>query len=137
MSEVVKLEAGSMGRVAYARIAPNKDICEGVEELCQLHGFQNAFVRGGLGSLVDGCLGRLNGSVTHVSGPAVEIVSLAGEVRTDPYGVIKASLTGVVADTSGKIYGGPFVRNRNLVCVTLEITLEEWLPWSSLTNTDT
>jgi uncharacterized protein len=136
MSEVVKLEAGSMGRVAYARIAPNKDICEGVEELCKLHGFQNAFVRGGLGSLVDACLGRLNGSVTHVVGPAVEIVSLAGEARTNSEGQVRANLTGVVADPSGKIYGGPFIRDRNLVCVTLEITLEEWLPWSSHTNAE-
>jgi uncharacterized protein len=125
-----------MGRVAYARIAPNEDVCKGIEELCRTQGFENAFVRGGLGSLIDACLGRLDGTVTCVSGPAVEIVSLAGEVRSQPSGELIASLTGVVAAPSGTIFGGPFISGRNLVCVTLEVTLEEWLPWSTHCSDD-
>ena len=50
-----------MGRVAYARIAPNEDLIQGVEKLCLAEGFKNAFVRGALGSLVDACLGTLDG----------------------------------------------------------------------------
>ncbi len=33
-----------------------------------------------------------------------------------------------VADTEGRVYGGPFVAGANTVCVTFEVTLEEWLP---------
>ena len=40
------VESGSMGRVAYARIAPNEDLVLGVEKLCLAEGFRNAFVRG-------------------------------------------------------------------------------------------
>lgn len=122
------VEKGSMGRVAYARIAPNEDLVLGVEKLCLAEGFRNAFVRGALGSLVDACLDTRSGEVIEIRGPAVEIVSLAGEVRAQPDGSVRASLTGVVADTDGTVYGGPFVAGANPVCMTFEVTIEEWLP---------
>ena len=96
------VESGSMGRVAYARIGPNEDLVQGVEKLCLAEGFRNAFVRGALGSLVDACLYTRDGGYRHVSGPAVEIVSLAGEVRAQPDGSLTASLSGVVADPQGR-----------------------------------
>jgi predicted DNA-binding protein with PD1-like motif len=128
MAEITLVEEGRMGRVAYARIAPNEDLVQSVEKLCVAEGFRNAFVRGALGSLVDACLGKQNGDCQIVSGPAVEIVSLAGEVRTQTDGSVRAPLAGVVADRSGTVYGGPFVAGQNLVCMTFEVTLEEWLP---------
>lgn len=130
MSEPIAsiVENGSMGRVAYARIAPNEDLVLGVEKLCLAEGFRNAFVRGALGSLVDGCLGTLDGQCVQIPGPAVEIVSLAGEVRSNPDGSLSAALTGVVADPLGNVYGGPFVAGANPICMTFEVTLEEWLP---------
>lgn len=117
-----------MGRVAYARIAPNEDLVQGVEKLCLVTGFSNAFVRGALGSLVDGCVGTRDGKLRHVKGPAVEVVSLAGEVRRCDDGSLKAVLSGVIADPEGNVFGGPFVAGLNPICVTFEITLEEWLP---------
>lgn len=122
------VESGSMGRVAYARIGPNEDLVQGVEKLCLAEGFRNAFVRGALGSLVDACLYTRDGGYRHVSGPAVEIVSLAGEVRAQPDGSLTASLSGVVADPQGQVHGGPFVPGANPICMTFEVTLEEWLP---------
>jgi predicted DNA-binding protein with PD1-like motif len=127
MCDVV-VEKGKMGRVAYARIAPNEDLVQGVEKLCLSQGFRNAFVRGALGSLVDACLGRMDGQCIQINGPAVEIVSLAGEVRSNPDGSLRAALTGVVADTEGRVYGGPFIAGSNPICMTFEVTLEEWLP---------
>lgn len=122
------VEAGRMGRIAYARIAPNEDLVGGVEKLCLAEGFRNAFVRGALGSLVDACLEASDGSIIQISGPAVEIVSIAGEVRSQPDGSLAASLSGVVADPEGEIRGGPFVAGGNPICMTFEVTLEEWLP---------
>ena len=122
------VEAGSMGRVAYARIAPNEDLVKGVENLCLAYGFKNAFVRGALGSLVDACLTKADGSWQQVKGPAVEIVSLAGEVREQADGSVCAALSGVVADTQGTVYGGLFAPGFNPICMTFEVTLEEWLP---------
>ncbi len=128
MNDASVVENGSMGRVAYARIAPNEDLVFGVEKLCMAEGFKNAFVRGALGSLVDACLDTLDGSYVQIKGPAVEIVSLAGEVRSKDDGSLNASLTGVVADTNGNVYGGPFVAGSNPICMTFEVTLEEWIP---------
>ena len=125
------VESGTMGRVAYARIAPNEDLVKGVENLCLSHGFKNAFVRGALGSLVDACLTQRDGSWQQVKGPAVEIVSLAGEVRQQADGSVSAALSGVVADTQGTIYGGLFTAGFNPICMTFEVTLEEWLPSKS------
>jgi predicted DNA-binding protein with PD1-like motif len=128
MAEMRSVERGRMGRVAYGRIAPNEDLVHSVEKLCAAEGFRHAFVRGALGSLVDACLARSDGSSFEVRGPAAEVVSLAGEVRPQPDGSLQAALTGVVADHDGRVYGGPFVAGANLVCVTFEVTLEEWLP---------
>lgn len=128
MSEFRSVESGRMGRVAYGRIAPNEDLVQSVEKLCLAQGFRNAFVRGALGSLVDACLEKADGSCLVVRGPAAEVVSLAGEVRAQPDGSLKAALTGVVADAQGHVFGGPFVAGANPVCVTMEVTLEEWLP---------
>jgi predicted DNA-binding protein with PD1-like motif len=130
MSSSSVVQSGTMGRIAYARIAPNEDLVLSVEKFCLVEGFKNAFVRGALGSLVDACLGTLNGRVIQIKGPAVEIVSLAGEVRSSNDGSICASLTGVVADSEGNISGGPFVAGSNPICMTFEVTLEEWLPAS-------
>ncbi len=126
--EPMVVEAGAMGRVAYARIAPNEDLVQGVEKLCLAEGFRNAFVRGALGSLVDGCMVTRDGRFVHIPGPAVEIVSLAGEVRAQPDGSVRAALTGVVADPEGNVYGGPFAPGFNPICMTFEVTLEEWIP---------
>ncbi|MFJ2988667.1 PPC domain-containing DNA-binding protein [Collimonas sp. NPDC087041] len=128
MNDATVVENGAMGRVAYARIAPNEDLVLGVEKLCLAEGFRHAFVRGALGSLVDACLGTLDGKCVQVKGPAVEIVSLAGEVRSNDDGTLSAALTGVVADTEGNVFGGPFVAGANPICMTFEVTLEEWLP---------
>ena len=128
VASTTSVETGSMGRVAYARIAPNEDLVQGVEKLCLAEGFQHAFVRGALGSLVDACVGTLDGGRQYIRGPAVEIVSLAGEVRLQADGSLSAALSGVVADPQGCIFGGPFVAGANPICMTFEVTLEEWLP---------
>lgn len=131
MNKLTSIETGTMGRVAYARIGPNEDLIQSVEKLCLSEGFKNAFVRGALGSLVDACLSRNDGTLQQIEGPAVEIVSLAGEVRIQEDGSLKASLSGVVADPVGDVYGGLFVSGLNMICMTLEITLEEWIPTTS------
>lgn len=128
MRDDVHIENGNMGRIAYARMAPNEDLVRGVEKLCLREGFRNAFVRGALGSLVDACLTRQDDTWQQIQGPAVEIVSIAGEVRTQDDGTLKARLSGVVADPEGNVHGGVFVAGFNPICVTFEITLEEWLP---------
>ncbi len=130
MAEAARVETGTMGRVAYGRLAPSEDLVQGVEKLCLSLGMRHAFVRSALGSLVDACLDAPgdSGECIVVRGPAIEVLTLHGEVRPQADGALRAQLHGVVVDTDGRIHGGPFVAGANPVCVTFEVTLEEWLP---------
>lgn len=122
------VESGKTGRIAYVRIAPNEDLVGAVEMFCKTEGFRHAFVRGSLGSLIDACLGGVDGALQQIGGPAVEILSIGGEVRPRADGSLGVALSGVVADAQGLLYGGPFVAGHNPVLMTFELTLEEWVP---------
>lgn len=120
------VQSGKLGRLVVARLKPNEDLVESAEALCVAHGIHTAVVRGGLGSLIDGnllYLGRGGMKSVHVAGPGVEILSISGEVRAGA-----TQLQGVVADADGKLYAGRMERGRNLSFITIELTLQEWLP---------
>ncbi|WP_051356578.1 PCC domain-containing protein [Azorhizobium doebereinerae] len=119
-------ESGQTGRILYARVRPNEDLVHTIEKLCLQHGFADAVVRGSLGSLSQCCLELHTGVRIDVPGPAVEMLTLMGEVRSTD-GAPYAQLSGTVADPEGRIFAGRFVAGRNPVCITFEITLEEWL----------
>lgn len=127
MSGPAKIEHGRTGRILYARIRPNEDLVSAVEKICLREGLTRGFLRGSLGSLTDATLAQPSGREDFLEGPAVEVVSLSGEVRPDAAGNPVANLSGVVLDPAGRVSAGRFVRGQNPVCVTFELTLEEWL----------
>ena len=128
MTEPVQIEAGRIGKVVYTRMAPNEDLVQGIEKVCIAQGLRHALVRSGLGSLVDACLDLPGGTRQLVTGPAVEVLSLFGEVRAQGDGTLRADLSGVVVDAAGHVTSGVFVAGANPVFATFEVTLEEWLP---------
>ena len=123
-----QIEQGTYGRTISMRVAPNEDIAEVIEKACAAHGITHAAVRSGLGSLIDACLETGGESVVEIQGPAVELLTLLGEVRPDAQGQPRARLSGTVGDTSGGVFGGRFVSGRNRICVTAEVVFQEWLP---------
>lgn len=127
MSTTPEIETGTTGRIVYARVRPNEDLVQGIEKICLLEGIRRCFLRGSLGSLNDACVSLSDETVHLLRGPAVEVVGISGEVRPDADGNPVAHVTGVLAEPSGRICGGRFVRGQNPVCVTFEIVLEEWL----------
>lgn len=121
-----RVQSGRLGRLVVARLKPNEDIIDSAEALCASHGITLAVVRGGLGSLIDGelqYLGREGMREIHVPGPGVEILSISGEVAAGD-----SRLQAVVADADGNIFAGRLQRGRNLSFITVELTLQEWLP---------
>lgn len=128
MQNIVSSESGRTGKIVYARIAPNEDLVVSIEKICLSERISNAFIRGGVGSLVDACIYTFENKYVTVKGPAIEILNLVGEVRPGAAGSLNASVSGVVADTEGKVYGGHFVAGLNPICITAEVTLEEWIP---------
>ena len=114
--------------MVYGRMAPNEDLVQGLQAICRAQGVRHALVRVGLGSLVDACLQVPSGREIFVEGPAVEVLSLFGELRTDAHGQCTAELCGVVVNAAGQVHSGRFVPGHNPVFATFEVTLEEWLP---------
>lgn len=127
MSIAASFEAGSLGRIAVMRIRPNEDLVTAVEAACREHRLAHAIVRSAVGSLVDAVL-EAGDRTLEVAGPGIEILTLAGEVRSDKVGVPEADLRGTIADGRAQVYGGRFRRGANPICITLELVLQEWLP---------
>ena len=115
------------GRVASVRLGPNEDIVESLEQAGAQLGFRRALVRGGLGSLIDAAFEGTGGEPRRIEGPAVEILSMSGEISLEQ-GVEAAGIWGVVGDPTGAVWAGRFVRGLNLVCITVEAVLEELVP---------
>lgn len=121
-----EVQSGQLGRLVVARLKPNEDIIDSAEALCASHGIACAVVRGGLGSLIDGelhYLGRQGMQAIHVPGPGVEILSISGEIVAG-----QSRLQAVLADADGNLFAGRLQRGRNLSFITVELTLQEWLP---------
>ena len=127
----IQVEEGTLGKLVMARLKPNQDLTESVEALCRQYGMHTAIVRGAIGSLIDAHLeyATPNGwREMEINGPGVEILNVFGEIG---FGGVKPHanpLQGVVADVEGKIFAGRFVRGTNLSFITIEITLQEWIP---------
>lgn len=112
------------GRLATVRLGPNQDLVEGLQQAAAELGFERALVRSGLGSLNDAAIQNGDGDVRVLKGPAVEILTLSGEIALAD-DASSVGVSGVVGETDGSVWAGKFVAGRNLVCVTAEIIIEE------------
>ncbi|MGP6190848.1 MAG: PPC domain-containing DNA-binding protein [Vulcanimicrobiaceae bacterium] len=116
------------GRVASVRLGPNEDLIEGLDQAAARLGFRRALVRSGLGSLIDVTYQDEAGALRRISGPAVEVLSMSGEISLDDEDAGRAvGVSSIVADPSGAVWAGRFARGKNPVCVTIEAVLEEIL----------
>jgi predicted DNA-binding protein with PD1-like motif len=115
------------GRVASVRVAPNQDLIEALDQAAAQLGFRRALVRSGLGSLIDATFVGAGGKPRRIEGPAVELLSLSGEISLEENGVEPAGVSGVVGDPTGAVWAGRFARGLNPVCITIEAVLEELL----------
>ncbi len=131
MSSNAQIESGHFGRIITARVRPNEDLVESIETLCASEGITQAEIRSCVGSLMDANLAIGAGDQKRheeVKGPGLEITISNGVVRPDDTGIPRATLRGLVANGAGEAYAGEFVPGRNLVFVTLEVVLQEWVP---------
>jgi predicted DNA-binding protein with PD1-like motif len=107
-------------RCILARLKPNVDLIEGIEEVCRRHDIRHALVRSGVGSIVgtefeDGRVIREH---------PTEMLVLGGQVAPDRSGQPHADLSIAVADTRGDLHEGKPVRGRNPVLICFELVLE-------------
>jgi len=128
MTDLVTFLPGRFGRVAVVRLRPNQDISTALELACIEAGLRGAILRAALGSLNDAVYRSADGSTRTVTGPGLEIVSLTGQLVPKEDGGVHADLTATVADRDGNLSGGRLVSGCNIICITAEIVLQEWLP---------
>jgi len=126
MSRSTILEVNT-GRVASVRLGPNEDLVEALDQAAAQLGFRRALVRSGLGSLIDATFVGAEGRPRRIDGPAVELLSLSGEISVEEDGIEPAGISGIVGDPTGAVWAGRFARGLNPVCITIEAVLEELL----------
>jgi predicted DNA-binding protein with PD1-like motif len=126
MTNPTTIEEGRLGRIYIVRLKPNQDLTEGVEAACKAEGLRHGILRSGIGSLNDASF-DLGERRLRVEGPGLEILSLTGEIRFDANGNPTARLSGTVCDAEGRIKGGRFRRGENIVCITAELMIQEWV----------
>ena len=126
MSGEVSVRSGQPGRLCLIRLRPNQDLSEGIEAACAENGMTQAVVRSAIGSLNDASFDA-GGKRVLVEGPGLEILTLTGEVSPNAEGMPRANLSGTVCDSEGAVRGGSFRRGENIICITLELVLQEWI----------
>ncbi|ELB92063.1 hypothetical protein Rwratislav_16075 [Rhodococcus wratislaviensis IFP 2016] len=111
-------------RSVVARIHPNVDIVAAVEDLAETHGFDNAVVRGKIGSFIGATLTQGTQIIT-APGPATEVMYLDGSITRDSDGRARAELSCAAVAIDGNVYTGSLVRGHNPVAMTFELALSE------------
>jgi predicted DNA-binding protein with PD1-like motif len=130
MDSDVVVESGHYGRLVVARLKPNQDLVESLENKCLEQGIGRAIIRGVVGSLIDACLERGHGNTIReqpIPGPGVEILNVFGEIDLRDPASPNTVLSGIVADTKGQMFAGRFRRGANLSFITIEASLQEWV----------
>lgn len=119
------------GRVVAARFVCNDDLVTGFEDICREHGIKQGVIKGGLGSLFKSTLEVMTDRgiprAVNVEGFAVEILSMNGHIYQKPDGGTGIDLFGMVANNTGQVYAGRFVKGASPVCITIEAMVQEWL----------
>jgi predicted DNA-binding protein with PD1-like motif len=107
-------------RIAIARLKPNQDLLQGIEEACRENGFSNAIVRGSVGSII-GAEFEEGHQVTNIE---TEIMVQHGFVKSGADG-LRAQLDIALADRYGTVSSGRLKRGHNPVLICFELVLEE------------
>ncbi len=103
-------------RALVLRVRPNEDVVAAITAACREHGFAQAVLRGGVGSLVSPRFAEGTGT----DDIATELLVTGGGV-TAAGGAVSVAL----ADMQGRVHAGQVMREANATCITCELVLEE------------
>ncbi len=107
-------------RCILARLKPNVDLIEGIEDVCRRHQVASGRVHSGVGSIVGAEFedGRI------VREHPTEILALTGRVTPDHEGQPRVDLSIALVDTNGELHQGKPLRGRNPILICFELVLE-------------
>jgi predicted DNA-binding protein with PD1-like motif len=129
----VKSALGTVGRMASARILPNTDILEGIEEVCHQYDIKYGVVH---------CIGsfrKVGYQYLEINTNSV-INAAYGDIISKPHPTELLSATGIICqcegkydihmhavlcDTDGKISGGHLSKGQNIALTTIDTVIIE------------
>ena len=131
-----------IGRILTMRLGPGEDLLRGILESCQKHGFQNAALLSGIGSLKE--VRVFNESLMSTAGQEIvygyeqeprawggrqgvmELCSVKGFIHTDKFGKFEHHFHVTFSNSAGAVLGGCLAEG-SLVNLTAEIVVGELL----------
>jgi predicted DNA-binding protein with PD1-like motif len=108
------------GRGLVVRIRPNQDLCMALETLCAAQGWNEAVIRGGVGSLIGARFDDGRAVVPEIT----EVYVRHGSVARGADGRPVADVEVTMVDPTGAISSGRLARGDNPVLVTFELVLQ-------------
>lgn len=129
----VETVTSKLSEVIVARIYPENDLLQGVEDICRQHQITSGTVVSGFGTLshtsfvyVVADKKTLDGtsfvSPIRMEGP-MDLLSLQGSIGLTDQGNISIHLHGMVSDPHQRVYGGHLIPSKNPVLTTVEIMI--------------
>ncbi|HSJ37712.1 MAG TPA: PPC domain-containing DNA-binding protein [Planococcus sp. (in: firmicutes)] len=129
----IQYASGALGKSIAARLLPGTDLLTGIEELCRENGISFAQIATCFGSLQrsgyyylvpdsTAKLGASYGPLQQLAGP-IEFLNGTGFV-CQREGDYEIHLHGTIADQTGKVFGGHFVKSENPV-YTVDLLVTE------------
>lgn len=142
----VQIRGGCAGRLILARLKPNQDLVEAIEEIATQHDIRHGTIRSAVRSIINArFVGVGNGACAsaraatpgsaagrHAVGPGIEILEASGEIipadTNDGGGGHTVTLRAVVSDRNGTVFAGMLKPGHNRTLITVELCIEEWFP---------
>ena len=126
MTEMIAVENGSMGRVAYRGSRRTRIWCRGRGLQCLAEGSGTPSSAGRSAASWMRASARSTAGISRSEVRASR--SSASPARCAPATTALSRRRSRVSWQTPKHHGGPFVAGSNPICMTFEVTLEEWLP---------
>lgn len=126
---------GKIGKVITARIMPDSDLIESIEEICKKRNIQNAYISTCIGSLKKSTFVyaltdtsqyfNLKYSEPVVLTGIIEFLGAQGFISKDDKGQYLTHLHAQFSDEDMRVYGGHILNKGNIVLATMELVINE------------
>ncbi len=145
-SERIEVKNGETSRIAFVRILPHSNLVKAILQAFRQTDFSTAFVPNGIGSLESTHYTFITKNGTYhepiLLKENCELINLSGFIAKNPSAknlpaqdknpaqnedrsTIEYHFHALLADSTGRTFGGHLLEEGNLVCATVELTLVE------------
>jgi predicted DNA-binding protein with PD1-like motif len=124
----IEISKGKAKHIAFVRILPHSEVVQSILQAFEKTGFQAAAVTNGIGSLEQACYTYITkNSIYHKPiciKEKCELLNITGFLAKNK-NTIEYHFHAVMADSTGKVFGGHLLPEGSIVSATMELTLLE------------